>query len=251
MNEQIIKLLEELNIAGNEAKVYLACLELGPTTITKIARKAEVERATVYAILDRLKEKGLVSIEVKESDRHIQVESPEKLLMLSRHKKRTIEEKEHDFKEILPDLLASVNQRGKQPKVRFYEGKEQFMAVFDQALDEAKEKMYFFGAASIFVDLISYQFEKEWIKRRVRKKIHIDILVHKTPLTERFKIDDSKEMRTTRFLPSNMKFEASYLLWGNKIALWNPVVPLAIVIEDDIIVKMFKEMFLGLWGKAK
>lgn len=249
--DELVKLLEELGIVGNEARVYLACLELGPTTITKIARKSEVERATVYAILDRLKEKGLVTINVKESDRHIQVESPDKLLVLAKHKKRAIEEKEHHFKEILPDLLAQVAQRGKQPKVRFYEGKEQFIQVFDQALDETKEKMYFFGAASIFVDLISYQFEKEWIKRRVRKKIHIDILVHKTALTEKFKIDDTREIRTTRFLPPDMKFEASYLLWSNKIVLWNPVVPLAILIEDEIIVKMFKEMFLGLWSKGK
>jgi len=58
-------------------------------------------------------------------------------------------------------------------------------------------------------------------------------------------------MRTTRFLPAGMKFESSFLLWGNKIAFWNPVVPLAIVIEDEIIVKMFQEMFSGLWKKTK
>jgi len=250
MNKDVItNLLDELGITGNDARVYLASLELGPTTITKIARKAEVERATVYAILDRLKEKGLVSINVKEYDRHIQVEAPDKLLVLAEHKKRAIQEQEHKFKEILPDLLASVNQRGKQPKVKFYEGKEQFMQVYDLSVDEAKDKMYFFGVASTFIDLISYQLEQEWIKRRIRRKIHIDILVHKTSLTEKFKNDDKKEMRTTQFLPADMKFEASYLLWGNKIALWNPVVPLAIVIEDEIIVKMFKEMFLGLWEK--
>lgn len=251
MKEELEKLLEELNISGNEAKIYIACLELGPTTITKIARKAEVERTTVYATLERLREKGLVSGPIKEYSRQIQVESPEKLLVLARQKKKAIESKENQFKEILPDLLASVIQRGKQPKVRFYEGKEQFIQVFDQALDETKEKMFFFGAASIFVDLISYQFEKEWIKRRVRKKIHIDILVHKTPLTAQFKKDEIKEMRTTKFLSQDMKFEASFLLWSNKIVLWNPVVPLAIAIEDEIIAKMFSEMFLGLWQKAK
>lgn len=250
MNEKILKLLNELNISGNQAKVYLACLDLGPTTITKIARKAEIERATVYAILEKLKEKGLIGEIMKPYSRQIQVESPDKLLVLARQKKRAIEEKEHQFKEILPDLLASVAQRGKQPKVRFYEGKEQFVAVFDQALDEAKEKMYYFGAASIFVDLISYSFERDWIKRRVRKKIHIDILVHKTSLTEQFQEHDKREMRTTKFLPSEMKFESSFLLWANKIVLWNPVVPLAISIEDEIIVKMFKEMFFALWQQA-
>lgn len=251
MDNTITQLLEELGITGNETKVYLASLELGPTTITKIAHKAEVERATVYAILDRLKDKGLVSINVKESDRHIQVEAPDKLLILSKRKKRAIEEHEHKFKEILPDLLASVNQRGKQPKVRFYEGKEQFMQVFDQSLEEAKEKMYFFGDAQLFVDFISWDYEKQWIKKRCQKNIFIDLLVHKSKISQYFLSKDKEQKRETRFLAADTQFEASFLLWSNKIALWNPVVPLAILIEDEIIVKMFKEMFLGLWEKAQ
>lgn len=251
MEDQLVKLLKELNITGNEARVYLACLELGPTTITKIARKAEVERATVYAILERLKDKGLVTISVKESDRHIQVESPDKLLILASHKKRAITEKEHQFKEILPDLLASVNQRGKQPKVRFYEDKEQFIQVFESILNEAKGEMYYLGNTDVLVKSVSWEYEKRWIERRVRKHIFLHFMVFRSLLSQRHKKYDDEEFRETRFLPKNMKFEASYLLWGNKIALWNPVVPLAIAIEDEIIVKMFKEMFLGMWAKAK
>src|SRR3990167_10702610 len=102
MNEDILTLLNELDISGNQAKVYLACLDLGPTTITKIARKAEIERATVYAILEKLNEKGLIGEILKPYSRQVQVESPEKLLVLARQKNRAIEEKEHKFKEILP-----------------------------------------------------------------------------------------------------------------------------------------------------
>ena len=117
-------------------------------------------------------------------------------------------------------------------------------------VEETKEKMYFFGSASTIVNFISLQYEKEWIKKRTRRKIHIDILVHKTPLTEQFLKDDVKEMRTTRFLRKDMQFEASFMLWNHKIALWNPLVPLAIVIEDETIVAMFREMFKGLWEAA-
>lgn len=85
----------------------------------------------------------------------------------------------------------------------------------------------------------------------MRKKTHINILVNKTPLTEQFQKDDAKEMRTTRFLSKETKFEASFLLWANKIVIWNPVVPLAIAIEDEIITKMFREMFRQLWQAAE
>lgn len=249
--EELIKLLEELGIKDNDEKVYLACLELGPTTITKIAYKAEVERATVYAILDRLKEKGLVTINVKESDRHIQVESPDKLLILAKHKIRSIQDREHEFRSILPDLLSTVNQRGNQPKVKFYEGRDQYIDIFDHIIDEAKGKMYYFGDVDQFVKMVSWEFERNWVKRRIRKKILMKMLVNKGQYFPEYRKRDAQELRETRFYPTEMKFEASYLLWNNKIALWNPVVPLAIVIEDEIIVKMFKEMFFGLWKKSR
>lgn len=249
MNEKLESLLKKLNLSENEAKVYLAALDLGPTTITKLAAKAGVERATVYALLERLREKGLAAEDAKDYSRDVQVEAPDKLVWLIKRKKRLLAEEEHELNELLPDWLSQVNARGKQPKVRFYEGKEQFINVFDSALEEAKDKMYFFGAASLFVDLISYQFEKDWIKKRVRKNIHIDILVHKTSLTEQFKSDDKKEKRTTRFLPADMKFEGSFMLWSHKVAFWNPIIPLAIVIEDQVVADMLQAVFKGLWKK--
>ncbi len=56
--------LDELKNAGlseNEAKVYLAALELGETSVYRLAKKSLVKRTTTYLAVETLKEKGLMN----------------------------------------------------------------------------------------------------------------------------------------------------------------------------------------------
>ncbi len=249
--ELVTHLLKELGITGSDATVYLAALELGPTTISRIAAKVQAQRPTVYAALDRLRDRGLVPEELQPYARRVTVESPEKLLGLANAKKRMLEDQTLKLQEALPDMLAVLYQRGQAPKVRFYEGREQFIHLFDQALEETKQKMCFFGAASLFVDLISLEYERDWIRRRVAKGILIHILVHKSEVTAQFRRDDPKELRVTRFLPESSSFKGSFLLYSTRVVFWNPTVPLAIRIDDAVTMDMVQVMFQLLWESGK
>jgi hypothetical protein len=44
-----------------------------------------------------------------------------------------------------------------------------------------------------------------------------------------------------------MEFESSFMLFANKVILWNPLIPMATSLEDEITAKMFREIFLRLW----
>ena len=55
------QLLTSLGLSKNEAKVYLALLDLGSATAGKIAEKSKVHRTNVYDALERLIEKGVVT----------------------------------------------------------------------------------------------------------------------------------------------------------------------------------------------
>ena len=48
------KQLKSLGFSEKEARVYLALLELGPSTTTEIARKSKINRTTGYDILESL-----------------------------------------------------------------------------------------------------------------------------------------------------------------------------------------------------
>ena len=53
--------LKKIGLSENEAKVYLATLELGSSTAQQIAQKAELKRPTTYVQLETLMKRGLVT----------------------------------------------------------------------------------------------------------------------------------------------------------------------------------------------
>ena len=60
---------EELKLLGLndiDVKVYIVLLKLGESLASEIAKNAEIPRASVYDILERLQQEGLVSYIVKD-----------------------------------------------------------------------------------------------------------------------------------------------------------------------------------------
>ena len=51
--------LQDAGLSETEAKIYLAALELGQTSVSRIARKSGIKRTTIYLSLENLMEKGL------------------------------------------------------------------------------------------------------------------------------------------------------------------------------------------------
>ena len=72
----------ELNYLGlneKEAKVYLAALELGKSSVQNIAKKADVNRATTYVVIEALIKRGLMSSANENKKQYFIAEAPEKL----------------------------------------------------------------------------------------------------------------------------------------------------------------------------
>ena len=53
--------LVNFGLSEKEAKVYLACLEIGDASANEISLKSDLPRTLVYDILERLIDSGLVS----------------------------------------------------------------------------------------------------------------------------------------------------------------------------------------------
>src|SRR3990172_11148664 len=90
---------EQLGLDKNEAKIYLAVLALGESTVLPISKKAGIGRTYCYDILESLAEKGFVSfVEIRGRRRYSATEP--KLV------KKLITQKISQFNAILPDLEA-------------------------------------------------------------------------------------------------------------------------------------------------
>ncbi|MEI6774592.1 MAG: helix-turn-helix domain-containing protein [bacterium] len=57
MNTELIPILQSYGFSDKEAKIYLTTLELGSSIASTIARRSEIKRVTVYALLNDMKRK--------------------------------------------------------------------------------------------------------------------------------------------------------------------------------------------------
>ncbi len=128
----MISELKKLGLSEKEAKVYVAALELGAQTAQLIARKANVNRATTYVILQGLIAKGLASTITQGKKSLFAAEAPEQLDHLLRKREEDIFEHRRDLEKMIPELRALYNRAEGKPKVRFFEGYEGIRSMVEE-----------------------------------------------------------------------------------------------------------------------
>lgn len=253
MNKEniLINSLRDLDLSGFDSTVYLTLFQKGQLSVTALARILKVERPTIYAALERLRQHGLLPAQRESFARLIAIESPSRIFDLLEERRIILRHHAEDLEDHLPLLLAEFVEKGRLSAFRLFEGRQQFLSVFEEALREAQEEILYYGNAQAFIDYVGLKYEKSWIRRRVSRSLKIRILVFRSILTEEFDRTDHKELRETRFLPLKGEFKSSFMVYGTKTLLWNPAAERAIVIDDLTITEMFKLIFELGWRSTK
>jgi sugar-specific transcriptional regulator TrmB len=78
--------LSGLDLSRDEIGIYLSLLESGPTTAGQFSKKVGVPRATLYGILQRLTDKGVIKRSLRKGIRTFTASSPGIIQQLFRKK---------------------------------------------------------------------------------------------------------------------------------------------------------------------
>jgi sugar-specific transcriptional regulator TrmB len=235
--------LAELKNAGlteNEAKVYLASLELGETSVYRLAKKSLVKRTTTYLAVESLKEKGLMSSYNRNNITICFAENPKKL-------SERLEEKKNALDKVMPELLAFTNLIDKKPKIQFYEGRESYQEVFKDVLRYPGTEML--GTLNEkFLDFDNY-FMSYFVPKRKEKKIWARILFPSNPELRNFVQDETEHFFQSRFVQSDkFKIEIEMVIYGgNKVGMISYNEEIAIIIESQMIHNTQKSFFETMW----
>ncbi len=250
-SEKLYTSLRDLGLSETAAQLYLASLSLGPSTIRALATRLGIARPNLYALIRGLDAMGLVRFaERKKYARDFMVEPPTVVLEKLREKKAETTRREEALTAVMPDLLGVYRQGAGKTKIRILEGEAQFRHTFQMILEEAKGGMSFFGSFSDFIAFVEWGKQRPLIRARVRKGIRVRALLLPSHEAEIAKAADARELRETRILKDMHAFIASFQLFANKVILWQPKAPLAVVIEDEYIVAMLQSTFDALWERS-
>jgi sugar-specific transcriptional regulator TrmB len=229
--------LQVLGLTKNEAKIYLALINLNKSQAGLISRNTGIHRRSVYDALERLIEKGLVSY-IRENDKRYYVaENPTKLEELSQLQKKAIDE-------ILPSLSVKFQEKNQRQETNFYRGIEGLKTVLDDQIN-ANEDVFIIGASRKASEILKY-YLPHYTSKRVKKKLKLFLIYAGKSR------DFAVPYGETRYLPQSYDTPVSINIYGEKVAIiiWSNE-PTTILIKDKLISKAYKNYFNLLWNIAK
>ena len=242
--------LKRLGFSSKEIDIYLAALKLGSTSFAELAKFARTKRPTTYEILEKLKEKGLISFSRKKGKKIFVVEDPEKVLRLIEQEKEEVLKKEEDVKNILPKLKALTKKDTTMPLVKYYEGKEGIWNIVEDLVG-SKEENWIIATGKIYDILGLKQFTKRIVLKRRQSGVKLNIIADHHPGNIKG-YQANEYFREYRFLPGTIDLNSAVYIYDNKIALIFFKEPLSgIIIENKELFLVFKFMFSSLWKELE
>lgn len=233
--------LERIGLSGNTAKVYLACIELGPVPISRIVARTALPKATVYDTLERLQRDGLV--EVSEQARNRVVAAIDPSVLLEQHESRR-----QRLTETMPVLKALFHRAQGKPNIRFYEGDEGVeTALWDSLSGDATELLSCFSMAELAacpgIDRVD-----AYLSERIRRGKHLRVI--RTLAKDVLPVWPSShaELREVRYTPPDMVLAMTFVIYGNSVALMSGGKErYGLVIDSAEYASLMRAMFAGIW----
>lgn len=113
-----LSVLSGLGLSDQEGRVYLALLELGPSSVMTIAEHAGIKRTSIYNFIDRLVELGIIHQKVAGKKKVYEAVDPQELIALE-------EKRLQILKSGLGTLASLANGRPNKPRLTYFQGQEQ------------------------------------------------------------------------------------------------------------------------------
>lgn len=242
------KILIDIGLTEKEAAVYLTLLELGPSTVLEISKKAKVNRPTTYLEIESLKQKGLVSTQKKGAKQFFIAESPQQLKTNLDITKKDIEFKQTELKDILPDLTTLFQLAGDQPDVRYFEGKEGLLVMQQEFLKNKRKEIYGIFSHDALLGVFP-NHKSDYTQTRIKKKITTKIIYTSSqgPILNK---NMKAMLREAKFVPQEkFDFASDITIFDDSVAVSSLSGTVSgTLIKHPQVAKSFRGLFNLLWN---
>jgi len=217
--KELAKELQDIGLSEKESKVYLALLELGQETVQNISKKANVNRATTYVVLESLQKKGIVTTFEQNKKTFFIAEGPSALYNIIREQQEELEKKDDDLDGMMNELMTVYNLHPDKPKINFYEGKEGLKEMQKDFLNSGEnDAVEFFSLSDV-----NATFTKEEAKEvgRIRREKNIKITMLFTDDSSDFdsniKVYEDDLTNSLELQSDEYPFASDIIVYGDKV----------------------------------
>lgn len=237
----MLKDLAKFGLSDKEAKIYMALLEKGPSTVTEISKKAKITRTNGYHILNSLIIKGLISTYEEKAKMVFTAEPPERIIVMLEEKLKEIEENIQCAKKILPEFKAIYRNPTGKLKVKFYEGVEGIISAYEDTLTS---KSTILGYASV-EQQHSFMpgYFPEYYERRTRRGIPVKAILAYTEESFRIKNMDRAHLRVSQIVPLKFQISPEINIYDDKVAIMSLKEKFGAIIESRDVADACRKLF--------
>lgn len=238
--------LTKIGLTDEEARVYLACLEVSGGPVSVIARKAGVQRVSCYYTIESLLKKRLLSQYNRNGVKHFSPEPPEQLMKLA-------EEKMNLTKSLMPELKSLIGQSVFKPKIRFYEGLDGVEKVFTESLTAKKEILGYTNLklATEFFPEFFRDYTHQKLKKKIKTRYLSPTTVETVHVLDAFlpKEYDRNLIEILLVNKDQFLFENEVLIFGNSVGIvsLNQDELLGLIVESPTFARTMKAVFDLAW----
>lgn len=162
MENKLLETLKSVGLTNGEARVYVALLSLGTSSVSPIVESSGISSSKVYFILNRLASKGLASISVKEKRRIYTASEPERILDYLNERAQILNKHKKEISKIIPELKSKRETVSNYPPIEFTKGEKGFESVFNEVYNDLKEGDSYVGIGGL---RISFKMQHYWYKQ--------------------------------------------------------------------------------------
>ncbi len=237
----MLETLIHLGLPKKEAQIYLALLELGPSSVTQISKRAKVPRTNAYHLLNSLVSQGLVSSQEADSKMVFAAADPKILTKMLKDKRDEYERLCREADKFIPELQSVYNKGDNKMKVRFFEGVEGVISVYEDTLNSKSEILAFASVENQHAFFPGYF--PAYYTRRAKKGIPVRCFAADSEESRRIQKMDEVHLRRTYIVPSKFEISPEINIYDDKVAIFSLSEKFGAIIESPEVANAFRKMF--------
>ncbi len=244
------QILEEIGLTKSEIRVYLALSEIGSSSTGKIIEKSRAASSKIYEVLDKLQQKGLVTVVIQSGVKYFEAAPPSRILDYVREREEQFSQQKEQLQKIIPDLELSQKLSKHQSEAAIFKGIKGVKTAYDDILRTLKKGDEYRVMGATTPSEPFFSFIRHFHQRRATQGIKVKVLY--TPSMQQL-ADAIKELPHTsiKFSPQELLSTAFVIMYANKtlisVATKNDITLFRIESQD--VSDSLKAHFELLWNQ--
>ncbi len=253
----IEELLQTLGFSEDEARLYLALWESGPMTAGRIAQKHGVARSSLYGVLDRLVQKGIVKWEEGGgSVRRYHAEQPGAIKDIFSKRRQELEVAQNRFNDLLPQLYQKSKSDAAAPRLTVYQGKMQLQNILSDMFTYRDVETLSLWPIKKMVEILGADFFRQHNIARIRHRLFTRAIwpaAHVVDIAKHPYLGSGAGFqREVRIAPPEMDFTMGYWIFGTQVAVLSSMEEcFGFVLESREFSNMLRVQHQAVWALSQ